>query len=561
MNTKNTTGIERRIAGWAANGPGTESLTIVGRPRSLAAWRVFTSVTLGVVLIAAGAHAENVAVDTRLVEAAKRGNTSTPLALLQQKLDPNATEPDGTAPLHWAVRNNDLVLMDRLLSAGADASTANRYGVTPMSLACRNGSADAVTRLLDAGVTPNITGEYGETALMTCARTGTVPAAQVLIDAGASVDAIESWHGQTALMWAADAGHADMVRALAAAGADVNARSTIVVWERQRTQEPRDKWLPPGGVTPLLLAAREGRLEAANALLDLGADINIVDPDQHTALILALINGHVDVAASLIERGADINMADRVGRTPLWAAVDLHTVPASNRPPPREFDDERSSLEVIEMLLARGAHVDAALRQQIPYRTKLDRGGDGVLGAGTTPLLRAAKAADTEVIERLLMHGADPKATTRNGVSGIMMAGNVAAREEDMTGRNKSQEDIARTIGVLLAAGADINAADTQGRTAAHGAALWGFTDVIRFLHKSGADLNQKDKRGFTALDTALGRAGGFGFDGRASVVQQETADAILELLGPGAVTASAAPSGQSPPPAGILDDLDDPGL
>ena len=59
------------------------------------------------------------------------------------------------------------------------------------------------------------------------------------------------------------------------------------------------------------------------------------------------------------------------------------------------------------MLLAQGANVDAALRAQIPYRTKLDRGGDGVLGAGTTPLLRAGKAADAPVIKLLLEKGAN----------------------------------------------------------------------------------------------------------------------------------------------------------
>ena len=69
------------------------------------------------------------------------------------------------------------------------------------------------------------------------------------------------------------------------------------------------------------------------------------------------------------------------------------------------------------MLLARGANVDAPLRAQLPYRTKLDRGGDGVLGAGTTPLLRAAKAGDTPVVKLLLEKGANAKAATRNGVN------------------------------------------------------------------------------------------------------------------------------------------------
>ena len=117
------------------------------------------------------------------------------------------------------------------------------------------------------------------------------------------------------------------------------------------------------------------------------------------------------------------------------------------------------------------------------------------------------------MIKLLLEKGANAKAATRNGVNGVMMAANVGTREEDMTGRNKTQREAIETIGLLLAAGADINAADTQGRTAAHGAALWGLTDVVRFLHKNGAEFDVKDKRGFTALDTALGQAGGFGFD------------------------------------------------
>jgi ankyrin repeat protein len=512
-------------------------------------------VAVFVLVAGAQAAANTVARDTRLVEAVKVGNTATAISLLQQRLDPNGAEADGTTPLHWATRNNDVTLMDRLLRAGARADATNRYGVTPMYLACLNGSAEAVTRLLKAGVSPDATGDFGETALMTCARTGKVDAARALIDAGASLDAIESWHGQTALMWAAAHGHADMVRTLAAAGADVDARSTVVVWERQRTQEPRDKWLPPGGVTPLLLAAREGRVEAAAALLDSGADINIVDPDRHTSLILALINGHLDVAGLLIERGIDINMADQAGRTALWAAVDLHTVPSSNRPPPRETEDTLTSMEVIEMLLARGANVDAAVSRQIPYRTKLDRGGDGVLGAGTTPLLRAAKAGDAPVIKLLLEHGADATATTRNGVNGIMMAANVGTREEDMTGRNKTQQDVIETIRLLAAAGADINGTDTQGRSAAHGAALWGLTDVARFLHRNGGKLDQKDKRGFTVLDTALGRAGGFGFDGRSGVVREDTANAIRELLGPQAADATSAPAGAAALPERTQDD------
>jgi ankyrin repeat protein len=219
-------------------------------------------------------------------------------------------------------------------------------------------------------------------------------------------------------------------------------------------------------------------------------------------------------------------------------------MPTSGKPMYRETDDTLTSLQVIEMLLAKGADVNAALRQQIPYRAKLDRGGDGVLGAGTTPLLRAAKAADAPVIRLLLDKGADPKATTRNGVNAIMMAANVAAREEDMTGRSKTQQDIIESVKLLLAAGTDLHGADNTGRTALHGAAIWGLTDVVKFLVANGGKLDTPDKRGLTVLDASMGMAGGFGFDGRSGVVREETAKAIRELGGkPGTPVTGPIPS------------------
>src|SRR5687767_10190426 len=507
--------------------------------------RAMSSLLFIIALAATASAAEpTVARDTRLIDAVKAGNNTAAVTLLQKKVDVNTTEADGTTALHYAVRNDDGALVDRLIRAGADARATTRYGVTPMALACENGSAPVVERLLKAGVGVNATGRLGETPLHLCARTGKPDAVKVLLSHGATVDTIENWRGQTPLMWAAAEGHAATMRLLIEAGADVNARSSIIAWERQRTEEPRDKWLPPGGLTPLLFAARDGKLESAKVLLSAGADVNIVDPDLHTPLILALVNGHFDVAGALIQAGADVNMEDKVGQTALYAAVDGHTAPASNRPAPRETDDTLSSLEIIRKLLDKGARVDAALRAQVPYRTKLDRGGDGMLGIGTTPLIRASKSADVPVIRLLLERGASAKAATRNGVSAILMAANVAAREEDMTGRNKTAKEIVESITLLLAAGGDLRASDTQGRTAMHGAALWGFTDVVRFLHEKGADVNAPDKRGLTPLDHALGRAGGFGFGGSSGVARDETAKVIRELGGiEGTPTGAQAPA------------------
>ena len=389
-----------------------------------------------------------------------------------------------------------------------------------------------IERLLKAGVDPNSVSTEGETALMTVARTGVVEAAKVLLDHGAKVDAREEWHGQTALMWAVDEQHPAMAKELIAHGADVNAVSNINKWERQVTSEPRDKWLPLGGLTPLLFAARQGCVECANVLLEGGAKINTTDPDGISPVLLAIINGHYDVAGFLLNKGADPNLADDTGRTALFSAVDFNTMPADNRPAPKVIDNQISSLDLIKLLLDKGANVNAQLKKQQPYRAKLDRGDDTMLTTGTTPLLRAAKAADIPAMRLLLAKGADPKLATRAGITPLMAAAGLGSKEEDSTGRFKTEEEAIEAIQLCLDAGVDINAANGQGQTALHAAALKGYDKVVQFLADHGANLSVKDRQGKTPLDAALGQAGGSGgFDGSRKDVHESTAELLKKLL------------------------------
>ena len=95
----------------------------------------------------------------------------------EQQVDVNAAEPDGTTALHWAVQRDDLETRRRCCFApGANVKAANRYGVTPLYLACTNGNAAIIERLLTAGADANTALPEGETALMTAARTGNVAA-------------------------------------------------------------------------------------------------------------------------------------------------------------------------------------------------------------------------------------------------------------------------------------------------------------------------------------------------------------------------------------------------
>ena len=466
-----------------------------------------------------------------VVDAVKNGDTATALALLKQHSDVNAPEADGTTALHWAVRQDDRDMTDRLIKAGADVKAANRYGVTPLYLACVNGSAPMIAKLLDAGADANAATTEGETALMTVARTGNVEAAKVLLAHGADVNSKEQWRQQTPLMWAVAESHPEMAEELIAHGADVNARQVTWNWERQVTKEPREKWMPLGGLTPLLFAARQGCVGCARVLLKAGADINATNPNGFSPILLAIINSHYDFAAFLLDQGADANIADETGRTPLYAAVDMHTLPDSNLPWPSELNNQLTSLDLIRALLAHGANVNAQLKKQQPYRSKVDRGADTMLGTGATPLLRAAKAGDVAAIQVLLAKGADVKLTTKFGMTPLMAAAGLGTKEEDTTGRKKTEAESIASIKLCLDAGADVNAVDNQGDTALHGAAQKGSDQVVQFLADHGAKLDIKDKRGRTPLDAANGLMGNGGFDGSRRDVHESTVALLRKLM------------------------------
>jgi len=445
-------------------------------------------------------------------------------------------EPDGTTALHWAVHNNDKPLVERLLKAGANVNARNDYGATPLAEAAVLADPVLLERLLKAGADVESANDDGQTALMLVARNGNVAAAKLLLRYRANVNAREKWRQQTALMWAAAQAQPEMVRFLVSKGADVNARSLVNDWERQVTAEPRSQARPAGGLTPLLYAARRGCAPCARALVEGGADVNLADPYGVTPLLMAAQNFSFDTATYLLSKGADPNRWDSAGRAPLYAAVDLNTIPYGGRADRPSLDDA-TSLDLIRQLLAAGANPNLQLKLMPPYRSlRDDRGADGLLAIGATPLLRAAKAADIPVIKLLLAAGAKVDLPNVNGITPLMAAAGNGSSKIDTRGRYKTPEQAIEAIEILVAAGANINARDAQGQTALFGAAVFGWNDVVRTLVARGAKLDALDARGKSAVDAAMGTGGG----GRAgSDPQPETAALLKSLM----AQAGAAPA------------------
>ncbi len=416
----------------------------------------------------AGAVASGAAAaDLRLVDAARHERAADVRTLVAQHVDVNVREPDGTTALHWAVRADDLESVRLLVRAGASVDATNRYGVRPLSLAARNGDVAMVRLLLDAGADPAAATPEGETVLMTAAKTGDPATITTLLDAGADVNAREHWLNETALMWAAAENHADAVRVLLEYGADIDARSLQQEFApfRFNLATMVNTVLPRGHLTALMMAAREGAVNAERVLIDHHADVNLTDPDGVSPLVMAILNGHYDTAALLLAHGADPNIADSAGMTAVYAAVDMHTQPLMINRPTRKPSGTTDNLTVLRQMLAKGANPNAALTGVLLAR--YHNTGDRALGAGSTPLMRAAKALDVAAMRILLEGGADVTRANGAGATALMFAAGL--------GRPAAAHDpeaaALEAVRLCLDHGADVGAKNAAGQTAAQIAA------------------------------------------------------------------------------------------
>ena len=482
--------------------------------------RLCAAAAVAVAFTAASASAQT---DTRLADATMRRDAAAVRTLLGQKVDVNAQGQDGTPALHWAVRVDDVTTARLLLGAGAQVSLANRYGLTPLTIAAGNGSAAMIGLLLNAGANPNAPDPAGETPLMAAVRVGRLDAVTALLDRGATVDATDTSFSQTALMVAVRENHPDVVKLLVSRGAAVNAKTRVgrtPQWVLPNSVPgfghgigivrgglpARGSRAPiPGGMTPLLYAARDGRMETARILLEAGAEVNLPDANEITPLIIAITNNHPDVARFLVERGADIKAADWYGRTPLWAAVETRNMDLDNA----SFEngiDRAPYVDLIQFLLERGADPNARMKEVPPVRRDFLR----VTGSlswvdftGQTPFLTAALAADITVMKLLLQHGADPHIPTFAGTTPLMAAAGVNWVVDQTY--DEGPERRLEAVKLCAELGMDVKAVNSMGLTALHGAANRGSNDIIRFLVEQGAKLDVKDAEGRTPLTWAEG--------------------------------------------------------
>jgi len=332
----------------------------------------------------------------------------------------------------------------------------------------------------------------------------------------------------TPLMLAAEGGYTEIVADLLKSGADIQVRTRTGATPARRLPcvaasgcgshgegIVRGGWPDkgirapiPGNMSPLMYAAREGKIDAARLLLDAGANVNEVDKNDISPLFMAISNNHPDMARFLIDKGANINAKDWYGRTPLFAAVEMRNADMDYRTFEllQSPEDRKAMLDFIKMLLEKGVDPNIQVTEVPPLRSWMYLLGGSLAWVdftGQTPFLLASLSGDVSTMRLLLEYKADPKIATYGGTTPLMAASGVNWVFSQTY--SEGEPALLEAVKLCVELGMDVNAKNSMGLTSLMGAANRGSDSIIEYLVSKGAKLDAKDNEGRTPYNWAEG--------------------------------------------------------
>jgi len=409
-------------------------------------------------------------------------------------------DADGRTLLHWAVAASQQVRTSELLFVNADVNAKDNRGRTPL-FECIDahdpdwkGEADMMTleMLVYRGTDVNMRANDGTTPLALAAEKGDTRKAEFLVWRGAELNPAGVAQNKVPLSIALKNRDQRMITLLeTAAKLDAEQPGAAVVSASKTKSDSRR-------LADILTAAD---LNAIEAKLADGWNINEQDENGRTALFRAVDTCRPDLASLLIFEGADPNIATKTGKTPLVASV-------------RFLNIEGQRMTV--MLLLAGADVHATMKN------------------GETALTNAVAAGHEFGIEWLVWRGADPLAPTPKGslmeyathppVAWMLRQMGVTEKKETEpeaapeTNPVVQMIDAARrgdldAVKLALESGVPVDAPRGKNdfQTALNGAAFNGHFETVDLLLQHGANINrQLPVSGWHPLHglAGLGRAG-----------------------------------------------------
>ncbi len=472
-------------------------------------------------------HEENTGLSwysTPVLAAARRNRLTTMELLLasENKPDLAMTNAFGETALATAAARGYPRMVELLLQGGADVLATGQRDKSLVESAVDRSQAKVVDILIRA--TPGFPSESTFIATLTpplaaAAEIGSVECVRVLLAHGA--DPNVEYQGKTPLYNAVASGHSDIVRLILAHGPN-----------------PAMDTAPEGKLSLLMSAVRTGNTDIVSLLIGHGCRVDFVDrnavPAGRTPLSLACAQGTVAMVKLLLSQGANINYTGGVADSPLLTAL------SARRPEVAELLLEDKTVDVkwaaadgttalheadftpdlIPELLKRGApidgnstlygsplhvavrrnHVKALLANDPKPEVDYVYRDDGELrdSIGLTPLLVACRSRFLLCVQLLLEHGANPRATARDGDDAV----------DFLLRQGPDSGDLRKLLRMLqcLPYGVAVDRVDENGWGRLHRLAATPGSLIELLVEANPAlDLDLQTKAGHTALSIAVG--------------------------------------------------------
>lgn len=481
--------------------------------------------------------------ETPLKAAIAGSHLSVVKALIAAGAEINGTVWWDTPPLQIAVQIGNLNIVQMLIDAGSSVN----YGFesTPLEEAVRQQNLDLVRLLIQAGANVNQADSDGCTVLMTAAGQSSLEIVKFLVENGADVNACEQWNAP--LVCAAHGGQREVYDFLyPLASEKIRKLGEKKIDKGVKAKERREKH----HIEDFIEGAMFGNLAAVEAAIQTGIDVNAIGSNGETALMYAANYGHVPVIRALLDAGADPDILSEEGGLGEEKTALMHVAESF-------FAGNRQ--EVIHILAQAGANLNAkgqngktALMCAVTARSGYSAAVNALIEAGAnldetdddgnTAMMLAEAASHSKMVEMLKQAGASEagmndialiQAAARGDVERvkalIQMGVNVDRRAYTTALCNATYEGHHEIVTLLIAAGADVNRGDTEGScNPLLNAAYRGDLEIVRTLIEAGADVNVSVEGVDNSLEyTELGMLEGHHKDGQHAEVME-----LLQQLG-----------------------------
>ncbi|XP_046862983.1 serine/threonine-protein phosphatase 6 regulatory ankyrin repeat subunit A-like [Xenia sp. Carnegie-2017] len=469
--------------------------------------------------------------ETSLHIATRKNNISMIELLLSEGANAARKSQKGEIPLHIAVENSffDIaaVLVNHVMKSNLNlthgvkfiVNSPNKKGETPLHYVSKlttnkeTGELDLKTAnlLLKHGGNPRLeTVDTKETCVHYCARSGNIDVLQALLNSISAeevqrlVNAKSSNH-LTPLLISSEKGNLDVTKTLMNWNARLDAfdekgqtplhlscaydHKDVAVY--LLNSKPYINAKTKLGFTPLHLAAEKGYTDLVEMLVQFSASIDALSFEGQTPLHLAAEGGRLDVCKVLLHLQADTSVADNHGRTPLHCATQMdhsEVVKFFVKNYPQLVNQTNADGETCAHIAAAKGSISVIKELvKLKFNNIIEKITSSQI---STPLLLAASGGHADVVQVLLLNGANATHMDKFGWTAI----HLAARN----GHNNVIDILKDKISLDFVS-------PKTGLSAAHIAAQYGQTEVMREILLEADVGNVKSQPNKTKKDEESG--------------------------------------------------------